>query len=95
VQLTGKSFKGCLVNDKSVTQDGKMFVYTENCGDMKVDLNPLLGSPSTKEVYDQIIPGDIYDMTLMGIQVDALSILPNILTVKKVGTTNPEPVPAG
>lgn len=53
VQLTQKSFEGCMISDKGI-RDGKMLVFSENCGTMKVDLNPLVGPPSKKEVYDSI-----------------------------------------
>ena len=92
VQLVDKSFEACLVNDKKVTDEGKMFVYTENCGDMTVNLNPLIGERSSKTVFEKLVPGDVYDMKLHGIQFDALNILPNLMDAQYRFTDVKDPV---
>lgn len=79
--------KGCEVIDKDRTSnDGKsdMRIYTENCGNFKVDDSWLSKTWHSSDTYRDIDVGKTYDFTTRGYRVEFFSWFPNIVEANEV-----------
>ena len=73
----------CVVVDKDRTSKPKggsdMRIYTDNCGNFKVDDSWLSGTFHASDTYRDIKVGATYNFTTRGFRVPFLSAFPNIV----------------
>lgn len=75
----------CTVTDKDRGgQDGSYRIYTEECGQLANVDSVWRGKFDSADVWQDIKPGHVYELTVVGARIPVLSEFPNVLAVEPV-----------